>query len=64
MTMSESLQHVIAGAAAAVALAWLIRDRVRRRAAGAACEGCALMQAARGDAKPVEKRADRLARFR
>ena len=44
IAMSLLWQNVLTGAAAGVALAWLIRDRLRKRAAKAGCASCALMQ--------------------
>jgi hypothetical protein len=42
--MSETWQHVIVTIVAVAAAAWIVRDIRRRRAAKAACDGCALMR--------------------
>ncbi|HEX5131259.1 MAG TPA: FeoB-associated Cys-rich membrane protein [Candidatus Krumholzibacteria bacterium] len=43
--MGPLWQNLLVGAVVALAAAWLILDRVRRRRAGSKCDGCALAQA-------------------
>jgi negative regulator of sigma E activity len=44
MTMSTPWQNVVVAAAVVAAVAWLVRDWRRRRAAKASCDKCALMR--------------------
>jgi hypothetical protein len=45
--MPDWIQQAIVVLVVAGAVAWLVRDRRRRRAANAGCDSCALMKAAR-----------------
>jgi hypothetical protein len=50
--VTESLQNALVTVAAALALAWLLVDRIRRRKAKDKCDTCALAQSARSRRAP------------